>query len=267
MPDYAWDTLSRAQMNIVDEILGTRVQMNTRRPAAAFYVVRVKHRILALTSLFDEGNYVPAVPIIRVAYEDWLSAAWALAPGDHNREIEFMDEIGAEYARLFKRFRALCGRKAANLEFPEHPDYAKPYLESPGDPPYTKRDWRGKAVALGLQNVHDVAYNYLSELSHGSFHSFEQHVGVDENRFFEKPLVRDPERERVFAHWTFWFHLRTLTIAGREWGQDHEDVSDGWLTELHAQKKTKTFVTCVMHKERYPSGCLGAPGSGVRSKA
>lgn len=253
MAKYVWTNTSKLLEQICAQILGTQVPMSTRRSVAVFYTIRVKDRTAALSTLFESGRYVPAIPLVRVAYEDWLSsAATLLAPADgSDPAAAFMDDLGAEYARLYRRFVALCGKKAANAQFPVHPPYAARWLRDKKDPPHKARDWSGKACSLGLQTVHDVAYNYLSDLAHGSFHALGEYVGTDGPRIFEKPLTRDPEREELLAIWAFWFQLRTLTLAGSEWGLDFEHLSDGWLAELQRQGKGQTVSTCVARKEMW----------------
>lgn len=250
---FIWDSTSQLLEHLWTEILGTQVPMTTRVSVAAFYVARVKDRSGALTSLFEAGRYVPAVPLVRAAYEDWLSCAFLLCrPQDEaDPATELLDQLGAEHARFVRRFQALCGKRAARIQFPQHPEYAESYLKQRTDPPHVPRDWAGKASALGLETVHGVVYNYLSDLSHGSFYAASQYIGVDGARYFEKPLKRDVEDEELLASWAYWAHLRTLTVAGREWHRDYEEMSDHWIGELKAQRKDKTIATCISRKETW----------------
>jgi hypothetical protein len=250
--DYLWDKSADVLDQICREILGTAVSMTPARSLAVFYTARVKDRTAALRKLFAGGHYVPAMPLVRVAYEDWLSAGTALLPrGDgSDPDPEFLDDVAAEYVRLYRRFLALCGKRAANRESSPHPEYALAGLSQKADPPYAQRDWRRKAVDLGLETIHDVAYGHLSNLSHGSLHAISEYVAVDGNRFYEKQVERDAAREELPALWVHWFQLRALTIAGHAWGRDYEHVSDAWLAELPSSRG-RTLATCVFRRERW----------------
>jgi hypothetical protein len=209
--EYTWDRLAAALDDVAGQILGTRVQMTPGRVLAVFYTARVKQRTAALTALFSDGYYDSAAPLVRVAYEDWISCAWRLGPGRGTDGPQVLEELGPSYAKIYRRFEALCGRRAVRAEFNPPPDYAVPYLRLKGDPPYEARDWRAKADDLGLGVLHDFVYNYLSELAHGSFHLLGEHLEVEGERYSERQVRRDPDRELLFAFWAFWFELRVLT--------------------------------------------------------
>lgn len=248
--NYTWSGLATALSKALMEALSQRLEMTPERTLAAFYLLRVEQRTRALSLLFEAGLYEPTIPIIRSAYEDWLSCAWISMPGHADHVDELHDSLGAEYARVYKRFMALCGKKAANQQFANHPDYALPYLEIRADPPHRSRNWREKAAVLGLGEVHDVAYNYLSELAHGSLHSLELHIGAADDRVFPQPVERDTIKEEPLALWAFWFHLRVIALAAAAWGRDYEGLTDHWLDELSRIRKMNTMSTCVMVRER-----------------
>jgi hypothetical protein len=256
---YVWDELSASLDAIAGTIFGTRVRMTPERLIAAFYVSRAKRRTAALSLLFEGGHYLDAVALVRTAYEDWIACAWRLAPANRDSSFDSVEGLGPSYARLYKRFEALCGRQAVRREFNPVPDYAKAFVRRKPDPSYTRRDWRGWADDLSLGTVHDFAYNYLSELAHGSLHSVGEHLEVAGDRYSEKSVSRDAERERLLAFWAFWFHLRVLTVAGHEWGIDLEKNTDDLLAEMRRQRVLKTMVGCVMRRERQarPRACGG----------
>ncbi|MCL5888075.1 MAG: hypothetical protein M1617_07300 [Actinobacteria bacterium] len=255
MTRYCWKNQSQLLARISKEMVNIQGPVNIRRAIAQYYALRTQDRTLALTRLFEGGHYVPAVPLVRVAYEDWLSSSSLLLAPLDDGEIwkRSLGELGAEYARLYRRFHALCGKRSAKAQFPNHPPYAEPYLQQSSDPPHKVRDWSDKAAQLGLENVHGVVYNYLSDLAHGSFHTANVYIISDGQRFSPRTIERSPDGEELLAVWSFWFQLRTLTVAAREWDRDYEHVSNELLAELIPDARRCTMCTGVMRRERWKS--------------
>lgn len=253
MEAFLWDNQSRLLEHIGREVAGTEGQLSMKRSLAQFYTLRVLDRTQALSRLFEGGHYVPAMSVVRTAYEDWLASATVLLPSSDDDEVALrsLNELGAEYTRLYRRFQALSGKRAAKAQFPVHPEYARQFLEAPSDPRHAIRNWRQKAVALGLETVHDVAYNYMSDIAHGSFHAMNVYVRSEGGVTSPRMPQRDPDGEELSALWAFWFHLRTLTVSGQQWGRDYEYVSTEFLDAATAERKHRTLGLSVMRRETW----------------
>src|SRR5262249_44994817 len=95
---YKWDTLGFRLIVMFKETFGSQDQLDASTPrnkVASFLAYRAPRRVMALTNLFRNGMYSEAVPLVRSAYEDWVTAAYLLLrPGEeHCREFWYEDQL------------------------------------------------------------------------------------------------------------------------------------------------------------------------------
>lgn len=246
---YLWESMRDDLLEKAFRIWSEPHKGTTGRQAACdFFGMRSVRRSMALNLLFPAGLYAEAYPLVRAAYEDWLSIAFILAgPADEGWR-EFQTDIRKHDARVHDAFLALCGREAAQLCFPGMPEPVRAYIGKPAREtrPRSGMQWKAMAEAVGLGPIHPYIYTQLSDISHGGSRGF--------HLIFEGRKARIPERdqklEALLAWWVSWFHLRIVTLAGREYGFDFESESDELITMVREQGLDTSLEGCVLTKER-----------------
>lgn len=247
-PEHPWDVARSDLYPLLgdpwDAPLG---QISPRQQAATFFAMRVLTRLRALDLLFEAGLYNDAYTVVRASYEDWLTSAYVLQSEGDNRWIRFRAEVNRIDARAYEAFGRLCGAELADARFKDIPPAVREHL---GESNRTgRRDgwptFAGLADSVGLRAVHDFAYTRLSTYAHPTARAFNNIFDVGPDRVTARLLKRDATIETELALWAWWFELRSVTMAQREFGIDSEAHSDG-LLGLRGQNE---LVTCVLVRE------------------
>lgn len=260
---FVWDKLVEQLLHMYrDSWAQPHSDMNPRREVALIFSSRVGRRCAALSLLFKHGLYDQAVPLVRAAYEDWLTVGTILAatePTDQTLANEYREDVAKTEARLYKSFGALAGDKARREAMPDPPENVLQLSFEPASKLRVSGNWAAKADALSLRAVHDYVHPYLSEIAHGNarnqvylFVRDEQDDGVVSPVLLE----RDEDTEQSLALWAWWFQWRVLTIAARERGIDFEAYADTFMQELRKQGKHRGLQSACFQRER-PKGKRG----------
>jgi hypothetical protein len=222
-------------------------KIGRRQEAACFFAMRVIGRVLSLNLLFGAGLYNDAYAVVRAAYEDWLTAAFVFQAEGDDRWIWFRAEVSRIDARVYEAFSRLCGQEIADARFPDIPLAVQEYL---GDSRRAARregwpTFAGLADEVGLRAVHDFAYTRLSTYSHPTGRAFKNVFNTSPGQVTARIPERNTEAETELALWAWWFELRTVTLAQREFGIGSEAHSD----ELIGLRGQSELVTCVLVRE------------------
>lgn len=256
---FKWDTLGPGLLIEFDKSFGAQRQIQTttpRKKVASFLAHRVPRRVVALTLLFRHGMYPEAVPVVRAAYEDWLTSAYLmLRPGEENCADFWYED---QYRLLAKWYRAtarlLPGQDLDRFVAPgEKEKFAKYFnATNPELKPLGGIQWAQMAQKVGLADVHDCAYTNLSGLSHGSPLNAGMMVNFKPgtNIGVADLLQRNDHREHQPALWAYWFSLRVLTLCAKEFDFDLERQSTVILDLLHVAPQDP--VLSVIRREQPP---------------
>lgn len=252
-----WEIASEALTEVFSKFLSKPVHFSTpQQEAAGFYSVRVLRRVVALGSLFEEYLYYEALPLVRCAYEDWVALAYILEGDSRERWQDFKTDVSKMDAKVYNGFLELAGSASATEIFGEPPPEVTSLLDQPNRNlrPRGGKLWKAMAEDVGLGSLHDFAYVYLSNMIHGSFKStldvYKHSEGVQgEDVIKVQAPVMDEDDEAQWSLWAWWFNLRILTLAGREFGYDFESYSDD-LDEISRENNDhETLATCVLVRE------------------
>ena len=254
---FLWDTLAGHLLKMhADSWALPHDEMTPRREVALIFSTRVAHRCAAVSTLFQLGLYDQALPLVRSAYEDWLTVGTILAatsPDDQSRATAYREDVMKTEAQLYKSFGALAGYRARNQVMSDPPDDVLRLSKEPASKLRVSGNWAAKADALSLRAVHDYVHPYLSELAHGNARNqvyLFARDPVDDGIVSPVPLERDEAREHGLALWAWWFQLRVLAISARERGIDFEGYCDELLTQLRHQDKDAGLETACFRRER-----------------
>lgn len=229
-----WD-LARQTLDVVLESLTASPRLFDRRQLVALmFVDRVERRNQALTSLFREGLYIEALPVVRSGFEDWVNLAYMMSDSSDGRLEEYVDDSLKLHAALYDALVRLSGPEAADHEFPDLPHEVRTLVDGGPAGFKIRRNMRDRATIVGLGEVYEFAYRYLSELAHGNLRALLACAKVDGRVYQPATPQRDWEEEQTWALWAWWFHLRTLTVAGRCLGEELEMLSDGVLEKARS---------------------------------
>lgn len=246
--EHPWDlAMSDLAPLLADPWAAPLGKISQRQEAATFFAMRVLSRAGALSLLFGAGLYNDAYSVVRASYEDWLTVAFVLQLEDDGRWLAFQSEVNRIDARVYEAFVALCGSEVAAARFKnipasveEHLGKSKRELRKEGWPSFASI-----ADSLGLRAVHDFAYTRLSTYSHPTGRSFSSVFNMAPGRVTARIPERNAAGEAELALWAWWFSLRTITIAQREFGIDSEAHSDD-LLDLRGERE---LITCVLVRE------------------
>ena len=248
-PGFLWDTAKQDILEIALPVWGVPRHSGTQRQAAAnSFAMRVLRRMMAFDSLFPSGLYLEAYPLVRTAYEDWLSLAFILQAPDASRWDEFQSDVWKHDARVHDAFARLCGDDAAKHWFGKVPPEAAPHVGKlrRETMPRLGRSWQYLADAVGLGLLHQYIYTVLSDPAHGA-------TTKGEALLFDEKAARIPERspeqETRLALWVWWFHLRVVTLAAKEYGVDVEDHSDEVVSLFSQSAGYESLEGCVLRRE------------------
>jgi len=256
---FLWDQLStRLQAMYQESWAQPCSNMNDRREVALIFSTRVARRCAALDALFRLGLYDQAVPLVRAAYEDWLTIGTILVTvEDDSLAARYREDVVKTEAQLLKSFRLLAGDEACETLMAGPPPEVLQLTDLPAAKLRVSGNWRSKAVTLSLAEVHDYIHPYLSEIAHGNARNqvylFSRDPD-DDGIVAPVTMKRDEEVEQPLALWAWWFQLRVLTIAARERGTDFEHHTDELLDQLRQQGKHLTLQTACFRRESTPSG-------------
>ena len=247
-PDYPWDIALDDLIALLANPWATPLgKIGRRQEAASFFAMRVGSRIGSLNRLFGVGLYNDAFAIVRSAYEDWLTAAYVLQLEGEERWLRFLAEVDRIDARVYEAFVRLCGQDLANARFSEIPPGVRRHMGQ-SKRAASKDAWPGFAAVadkVGLRAVHDYVYTRLSTYSHPTGRSFGRVFDREPGKVTARIPKRDSAAEYEPALWAWWFELRTITLAQREFGIDSEAHSD----DLIALRDERELVTCVLVRE------------------
>jgi hypothetical protein len=255
---HPWNKFAMILLHWFKDIFGSQdaIQTPTARTKVALFIAhKMSRRTVAVTHLFKMGMYPESVPLVRAAYEDWLTAGYLLLrPGEDHCSDFWHEDQNRLMAKSFRGTTALIGADAEKFVEPKTRAAFAKYLPLSNKQlrPLGGAQWSGMAEHLGLKDVHDWVYTHLSGLSHGSPLNARLMIGkgkIDPKNAYAEPFVRDEEHEHLPAFWAFWFGLRALTLAAREFGKSIEDESDGVLESL--AKVAPNPVHCVAQKEKW----------------
>lgn len=246
-----WNVLLGQLKPIIDKVFGKVVAAPTARHRAAnFFGGRAMDHCIALAVLFERGLYPDSKLVIRSMYEDWIAAAYVLVRPGQERAQRFWEDEKKHLAKQYKGLRGLVGEKVAREIVGEH---LKGYENLVGNSnrelkPFDGATWQEMASDVGLEKLHELVYSSLSSLAHGAILNMREMFEEGPDGIGVATMSRDPAREGEFAFWAFWFALRTLTIAAREWGHQLEAETDKVLRELPSQR----WARSVAVRERLP---------------
>ena len=227
---YFWDLVAFDDLHNVGALVWTGpYDMHLRGNFADYYGMRTLRRVIAIDQLFKAGMYAECVPLVRAAYEDWVAAAYALLPDGVARCRIRADDLMRHDVKVRAAFAKLADEQAAARVFESNPGFEAWKAAQTGfPPPWGGATWNQMAAASGLSLVHDLVFTHLSRLSHGSMKNSALVFEHDPVRRMQ--VAQIPERnvgqEALWAIWTYWFSLRTLTLCAKERGLDVEVVSD-----------------------------------------
>lgn len=249
---WVWDFAIKNMADIQRQLFGQPLtELTPRRNVGLFFSVRVMRRNIALDNLFKLGFYSEALLLVRSAYEDWITLAYILAAEGPARVEEFDNDVDKMDARVYKGFLELAGSKATEEVFGAPTPEIQGLLGKLNREllPWGGRSWRDMTEEIGLAKVHNFVYPYLSWMGHGAVKNVNELLDFDDHGVVKaKVPKRESSSEDYLAWWTCWFHLRVLTMVGRELGHDLEKHSDVLLEEVSGD----FFESCVMQREVLP---------------
>ena len=253
MSETFWDIALKNMSEITYKLLGHPLQnVQPRQQAGVFFAIRTTRRNVALTALFRQYLYSESLPIIRRAYEDWIILSYILNEKGSKRWIEYRTEEHKMDAKVYKSFFKLTNEIATKKVFGKPPRYTLKWLDKPTRnlKPWGGKTLRDMADEVGLVKVHDFAYTYLSYMTHGCYKDFSYLFRQKNNALKANVPEHDPLEETHWGTWIWWFHLRILTLAGREFGYDFEPYSDFLLNLVEEIKGKDALATCIMQREK-----------------
>lgn len=248
---FEWEMLGHDLVLGFENTFGSQERIPTptaRKKVASFIAQRVPRRVGALTILFRNGMYSEAIPIVRAAYEDWLTSAYLLLrPGQEHCDDFWFEDQYRLLAKSYNAWARLMPDQAIDrfVKPGEKEKFAK-YLKTENKKllPLGRIQWRQMAARVGLADVHDWAYTHLSGLAHGSplnaamTINFQpgSDVGVAD------PMQRNEDREHLPAIWAYWFNLRSLTLCAKE-----------FEFEFDLEDQSKVILDCLQGAPRDPT--------------
>lgn len=254
---HAWDTLVAQLMEAAHEVFGQHDRVSTEQPrqkVGALLGQRVMGRASSLTTLFRVGMYSEAVPIVRAAYEDWLIASYLLLQeGDEPCRDFWYEDQQRLLAKTYRGFSKLLTEEVVRHFFSpsDRAKFEKYATGTESLSPLGGARWDAMAKAVGLENVHEGTYAILSGLSHGSALNADLSFGPGVAQGAGRPhlFLRDEDREHQFAVWSYWFMLRTLTLAGKQFGHDLEPKSSEVLS--YVREMPPHITNAVVVREQW----------------
>ncbi|KKN12283.1 hypothetical protein LCGC14_1018120, partial [marine sediment metagenome] len=103
-----WDDAVEGTREIFDKFLSKPVLTPTpQQIITAYFSVRVIRRTVALDSLMEVYLYNEALPLIRCAYEDWITLAYVLVQDSKARCEKFQQDISKMDAQVFEGYKKL----------------------------------------------------------------------------------------------------------------------------------------------------------------
>jgi len=245
--EYYWDIVYPELVKLFLKPWGEPILGPSRRQrVATVFAMRALRRLQAVNDLFKSGYYWESHALVRIGYEDWLQLAYLLRePGDARCE-DFEAGIHKHDARVYEAFKTLCGQDAADRFFGQPPRDVAAFVglsRSQTNP----MSFASMAHDVGLREVHDFVYTYLSGRSHPDGRTTEL---FDDSKSIAVARIprRDPAEEARLALWFSWFTGRILILASREFGIDRESFCDEYLLPLVAMSGIN-LETCVLVKE------------------
>lgn len=268
---HPWDEFAPRLLTLFAQVFARDARIDTttpRRKVACFVAQRVASRVVALTTLFRSGMYSEAVPVVRAGYEDWLiTAHLLLAQGEDACRDFWYEDQNRLLAKWFKGCsRVMPGTALERYTDPSSKAKFAQFLDARNKElkPFGGLQWAQMAEGVGLADVHECAYTYLSGLAHGSSLNaglaFDPGVAPRAGR--PNPFLRDERREHQPAFWAYWFGLRVLTLAASELGDDIEECSEETLRQLAALEPHPTYVVAVKEQLTKRGGRHLSPQAG-----
>ena len=243
---YWWDLILPELLQLIQEPWGNPlVGINRRQEVATPFAMRAFRRTLAVDALFKAGYYWESHALIRNGYEDWLQLSYLFRELGDTRCNDYKTHIHKHDARVYDAFRTICGQDAANRFFGEIPTKVSQYVGLPRS--RTKSaSFALLADDVGLRNVHDFVYTYLSGRSHPTGRIREL-FDTSKSIAVARIPSRNPSDETRLALWLGWFTARIIVLAAREFGIDRESFCDEHLLPFVASGIN--LETCVLIRE------------------
>lgn len=244
---YFWDLALPKLLFLFNEVWGNEIQgASHRQSIASLFAMRALRRLLAVNQLFKKGFYLESHCLVRAGYEDWLQLAYLLRQSGENRCLAFIERIYKLDARIYDAFSKLCGKTTADKYFVKLPNSVASYTGKKRSETQPEK-FSSLAEDVGLQDVHNFVYSYLSGFSHPDGrcnYIFDDSKPISRSRIPH----RDASDETRLAIWFLWFTCRIEVLASREFDFNHESFSEEYLLPL-ADDKQMNLENCVLVRE------------------
>jgi hypothetical protein len=244
---YYWDLIRPKLVHLFGVVWGKpKFGINRRQQVSTLFAMRALRRLHAIDGLFKSGFYLESHLLVRAGYEDWLCLAYLLREPGRSRCDDFGEGVYKLDARAYDAFKAISNKAIADRYFGELPKRVAKFSGRPRSK--TKAlSFAAMADDVGLREVHNFVYAYLSGISHPDLR-LNQIFNMSEAVVARIPK-RDAKEEFRLSIWFAWFTSRILVLTSREFSIDHEPFVEEYLLPLVANSEV-TLETCVFVRER-----------------